>query len=750
MIQSLFIGCSYEGSFTFTTIRSKFTTIQSCVDQLTAPGDECIIPRGGYHERVTVTNKHGTPEKPIIISGIEDEYPIIDGTVQLQPKGGWVKDDSGAFKAVVDQEIWQLFIDGEMMTNARWPNALWSNKTVFNASYWAKSSTLSTRGVMVDDGSKDLAGSGLNATGAMAVLNIGSFNTFTAVVQSHNPGNASFTYRDTFGRIKFFPGANQYFLEDKLEFLDQPEEWFYDKASRTVFVMTGDGKSPEGRDVRGKVMTYAFNITNCSHVVFQTLKFFGTTLWASTIDEENTVNNLTFHSIIFNYPSYTRRMLGDTAPAEWTKMNANTKKITLNTLTVFNNTFLGTDGAALEFSGLDVTLENNLFEYNDWTAANMVYRSGGLGTVISNGIGDIFVRNTLRYNGASSGIRPGLRPTVRLNHLHHQCWGIIQHDGSHVQLQIKSQTHAILQQNWVHSSVKYGVRFDGQPPLPVGRNGTMHSKVVWKCNGMMVKGDNHTVQQNLVFDKRNEKDGDHQGDKCSLCVLRYVRENPVPINNGTVVMFNAADKANGGKHGGELYPLAGSVVKFNVIGNVRDQLVDPDNFDFRPLSNSTYIGHNVGPYSYHPELTNYWIPGRQLFKASTPVPPDHSVKIRPDRRDTLMWLNGYGTSVHRVYFGTDKERVNSASLYSPEYLGSVVDGGNVLHLRTTLEPLTKYFWRVDSVVKSTLVYRGDVWFFKTSRSSLVAVSESKGNNWRSRYSFTSIVTIVTALKLTDY
>lgn len=179
---------------------------------------------------------------------------------------------------------------------------------------------------------------------------------------------------------------------------------------------------------------------------------------------------------------------------------------------------------------------------------------------------------------------------------HSLCFLItFQHDGSHVQVQIKSQTHAILQQNWVHSSPKYGVRFDGQPPLPVGRDGTMHSNVLWKCNGMMVKGDNHTVQHNLVFDKRNERDGDHQGDKCSLCVLRYVRENPVPINNGTVVLFNGADKANGGKHGGELYPLAGSVVKFNVIGKVTDQLVDPDNFDFRPLSNSTYIQHNVGP-----------------------------------------------------------------------------------------------------------------------------------------------------------
>lgn len=80
----------------------------------------------------------------------------------------------------------------------------------------------------------------------------------------------------------------------------------------------------------------------------------------------------------------------------------------------------------LEYSGTGVTPENNLFEYNDWTAANMVYRSGGIGTIISNGIGDVFVRNTLRYNGASAGYRPGLRPTVRLNHFHHQCWGLIQ------------------------------------------------------------------------------------------------------------------------------------------------------------------------------------------------------------------------------------------------------------------------------------------------------------------------------------
>lgn len=83
-------------------VKPTFTSIQSCVDKLSDPGDECVIPRGHYHEHVTITNKHGTPEKPIVIRGLGDEYPIIDGTIQLQPKGRWVKDQRGAYKAVID------------------------------------------------------------------------------------------------------------------------------------------------------------------------------------------------------------------------------------------------------------------------------------------------------------------------------------------------------------------------------------------------------------------------------------------------------------------------------------------------------------------------------------------------------------------------------------------------------------------------------------------------------------------------
>ena len=87
----------------------------------------------------------------------------------------------------------------------------------------------------------------------MAILNIGSFNTFTAIVKNHKTGQSSFTYADTFGQFKFKASHNQYFLEDKLEFLDITGEWFYDKTKKIVYVKTPDGQSPEGR-IRGKVM----------------------------------------------------------------------------------------------------------------------------------------------------------------------------------------------------------------------------------------------------------------------------------------------------------------------------------------------------------------------------------------------------------------------------------------------------------------------------------------------------------------
>ena len=146
----------------------------------------------------------------------------------------------------------------------------------------------------------------------------------------------------------------------------------------------------------------------------------------------------------------------------------------------------------------------------------------GAGTVVSKSIGDTFIRNTLRFNGASVGYRSGFESEVKLNDISRQAWGILQHDGAGIQAQVKRQTNMVLEQNWIHFSPKYGLRFDGEPPK-IGRHGTMKQNVVRKTNGVMVKGDYHTVDHNLIFHKFT-KAGDHdgQGNTCTLCVLRLV------------------------------------------------------------------------------------------------------------------------------------------------------------------------------------------------------------------------------------
>lgn len=144
----------------------------------------------------------------------------------------------------------------------------------------------------------------------------------------------------------------------------------------------------------------------------------------------------------------------------------------------------------------------------------------------------------------------------------------------------------------------------------------------------MVKGEFHTVVNNLAFDKRNDYSGDKSVDGCTLCVLKRFRQKAVEMNKESVVLRNAADVATGGKIKGVTYPLPGRLVEFNAVGDVQKEVMDADNLDFRPRKHSKYNKDKVGPYLYNPSSTKYWIPGRQLYKASTPVPPDGSTTVK--------------------------------------------------------------------------------------------------------------------------
>ena len=77
----------------------------------------------------------------------------------------------------------------------------------------------------------------MDVSGAMAILNVGSFNTFVKPVDYHKPGEDFFTYDDDFGNINFNPSHNQYYLDSAESLLDIPGEWHYNMNTTTLKFM---------------------------------------------------------------------------------------------------------------------------------------------------------------------------------------------------------------------------------------------------------------------------------------------------------------------------------------------------------------------------------------------------------------------------------------------------------------------------------------------------------------------------------
>ena len=158
------------------------------------------------------------------------------------------------------------------------------------------------------------------------------------------------------------------------------------------------------------------------------------------------------------------------------------------------------------------------------------------------------------------------------------------------------------------------------------------------------------------------------------------------------------------------------------LQDVRSQLRDPDNLDFRPRENSeiidagaliegkelSYEGStpDIGPYEYGSE--HYWIPGRMEKSASSPVPPDGSGTVKQDA--DLMWLEALDASSHRIYCSRSREEVEK-SIPAPESFMGEFTGSNICTPDESFDAGSSYYWRVDAVLPDGKVVEGHIWQF---------------------------------------
>ena len=577
------------------TFESPFLKVQQAAD-IMQPGDICYIRQGVYHENIIMNNNNGNEGNPIVFTAYNNERVVFDGTTLIDAE--WTPYSGGIWQANIDKDIWQLFIDSKEMVMARWPNANFEDGSIWDKeNYWAhglidEDETAYENGTMIDAPHENISleNIGFNIEGATAILNVGSFKTYTREVLSHS-GN-SFTYEPVpLWKTKH----HDYFLERKLEFLDTEGEWFYNPESSVLYFWPPNNADPNNLTIKGKVQSYAFEITNSNYIEIKNIEFFST-----TFKFDNSDYSLVDNCNLF-YPSCYKRMLGEIgSQPEMSIFNSSSN------CKVSNSAFRYTDGSALEMYSNNNTIDNCYFYHIDYTATDL---NGLMTTIQMGGSNNTFRRNTLHKMGASATLNPGNSAIIELNDMSDS--GHMQSDGALIQCMVGQQPNVQIRYNWLHDTEKFGARFDGEGE---GYGGHMHHNVIWNVNGgIMVKGYNHNIYNNTTFDN---------GDKNDIIIM--IEQGG---NEGTITLNNAANKIAGHRTGSyQDYPVPG-IYDNNWNGyenslNVKDFLMDVENKDFRPIDNSSlhntgllyegldisYSGQNpdIGAYEFE---GNYWIPG---------------------------------------------------------------------------------------------------------------------------------------------
>ena len=484
-------------------------TIVSAVENSSA-GEEVIVHEGLYHENISIDNKDD-----FILRAATGERVVLDGTRSITDDLGGVwgaADSDGIQEVTLTEDGWQLFLAYEEQVPARWPNAQFSDETVFNRSYWAEgtltgSNNAYTKGWLTDAGPEAGVHTGLNETvnatgldpvGAIAVMNLGSFRSNSRIITDWNPNNGTFAY-DGDG-VGWKTKHHAYFLEGKRELIDQDGEWWFNTTNKRMHYKTPSGQDANDLDLRVKVQPFAISVDGSDRVTVQGIDFFGTTV------NFNNCDGCSFTNATLEYPSTSKRGLGIAGESEddrWMTRFYRSKHSFVDNISITN-----TDGGAIEFQGSpgqshNNTVNNSYFHAIDWSAAD---QKGLMVTIYEGGRDMYFTNNTVHLTGASSVLSIGDAPKVFFN----EVWdvGHLQTDGAVVQVMQGEAPGAEIAYNWIHDVIKYGARFDapiGQ--AGEGRNGTMHHNVIWNAaGGLMVKGDYHNIHNNTVFNSTGKND----------------------------------------------------------------------------------------------------------------------------------------------------------------------------------------------------------------------------------------------------
>ncbi len=382
------------------SLERPFASVQRAVD-LAQPGDRVYLRAGHYHQRVIVSHKSS-----IEIMSAPGERATLDGSVRIDDiaLGDWTFYRDGIYQRTLRQDIWQLFLDRELVYLGRWPDASFDD-----GSMWSRDAAMrpwsyeehNGNGTATFEALKDFPESErVDFLEGVAILNHHHWLTAAKGLTSIDWSTGQVGLQ---GTLDVRDDKAGYFFG--LGCVDRDNEWWYDRESMILYYRASGGMDPfaQHETLQGRVVDYGITFNHASNVTLKNIDFF-----SCSAAVKSNCESIMIDTCRFLYPNNHKFVLGI---YDWpqNKVHANPAThnvsfIILGRECVLTNSEIAYSNTHLFLVGPDMKVENNWFHDIEWD----VFSSGGSGT-INLGTRMRFHRNRVFRCGNSEGIRPNSR-----------------------------------------------------------------------------------------------------------------------------------------------------------------------------------------------------------------------------------------------------------------------------------------------------------------------------------------------------
>lgn len=202
------------------THSQAWLSLSKLKDVVLIPGDSVLLKKGEIFIGEINIKQSGTTQNPIVISSYgtsELNYATLSGATSVN---GWIEtaNNPKIVSRSINLPVRQLYADDELLTLARYPNGI---NNFLTAS--AKLATGQTTAMALTQATDYWKGATLRANSINWVWEVAMVKSFS---------NKVLYFTDSV-RYQIDQGKS-FYLENKLELLDYPAEWFYDNSNKTL------------------------------------------------------------------------------------------------------------------------------------------------------------------------------------------------------------------------------------------------------------------------------------------------------------------------------------------------------------------------------------------------------------------------------------------------------------------------------------------------------------------------------------